>query len=321
MGKKKSGGTAATQRRPPGPHRGGGGGGGRRREAHDMTALLSSTDQDVMERNNNNHHTTTTTHNGSMVSAAAAAAAAATQVPTTAHHLPLFCQEVLQQQVQTSNEDEDEDSELFHHHSIATATYDATDEQEEEMELDTADASVPDNNNNNNNHPLEGLKLRMWDFAHCDPKRCTGARLVQRGWLQRMSLKQPFRGIVLSPKGQTAVSPSDVSILIQSGLSVIDCSWARISEIPFFRMKKSTSYQNHRLLPFLVAANTVNYGKPSKLSCVEAAAATLYICNYKDLANCIPIVLMPRMSWRSRICGWPSTKHTPPVVISTMYRW
>ena len=131
------------------------------------------------------------------------------------------------------------------------------------------------------NNPLKGLQLRMWDFAQCDPKRCTGARLAKRGKFQRMNLKQHFRGIVLSPRGQVSVSPADTEVLLQSGLSVIDCSWARLDEIPFAHMSSGV----HRLLPFLVAANTVNYGRPSKLSCAEAAAATLYICGQKDAAR------------------------------------
>ena len=76
-------------------------------------------------------------------------------------------------------------------------------------------------------NPLKGLRLRMWDFSQCDPKRCTGARLARRGIFQSMPLKQPFKGLVLSPNGSEPVSPTDVEILEQHGLSVIDCSWAR----------------------------------------------------------------------------------------------
>mmetsp|Transcript_30536 Transcript_30536/g.89260 ORF Transcript_30536/g.89260 Transcript_30536/m.89260 type:complete len:363 (+) Transcript_30536:64-1152(+) len=139
--------------------------------------------------------------------------------------------------------------------------------------------------------PLKGLKLRMWDFAQCDPKRCTGARLARRGVFQSMPLRQPFRGLVLSPNGTKSVSPADADILDEHGLSVIDCSWARLAEIPFKQMRSG----HHRILPWLVAANTVNYGVPGKMSCAEAAAATLYICGRVDAAKAV----MAEFGWGS----------------------
>jgi len=128
---------------------------------------------------------------------------------------------------------------------------------------------------------LINLSLKMWDFEHCDPKRCTGARLSRRGIFQGMCLKAPFQGIVLSPNGTTTLSPADHEIVKDYGISVIDCSWNRLQEIPFRQF--NTGHQ--RLLPFLVAANPVNYGKPGKLSCAEAAAATLYITGYSEAAS------------------------------------
>jgi len=136
---------------------------------------------------------------------------------------------------------------------------------------------------------LAGIKLRMWDFQQCDPKRCSGARLARRGIFDKMPLKSPFRGIVLSPEASVAVSPADIEILEKGGMSLIDCSWARLQEIPFKQMQSG----HHRLLPFMVAANTVNYGRPFKLTCAEAAAATLYICGKPEAAK----VVMDEFSW------------------------
>jgi pre-rRNA-processing protein TSR3 len=135
----------------------------------------------------------------------------------------------------------------------------------------------------------KGLQLLLWDFEQCDPKRCTGVRLANRGLFRKMHLKQSFRGIVLSPQAQISISPADADFLAQSGLSLIDCSWARLQELPWKQMQSG----RHRLLPFLVAANTVNYGRPSKLSCAEAAAAALHICGQFQAAK----ALLDEFSW------------------------
>lgn len=73
------------------------------------------------------------------------------------------------------------------------------------------------------------------------------------------------------------------------GISVIDCSWAKVQELPYKQVRSGS----HRLLPFLVAANSVNYGRPHKLSCAEAIAATLYIVGLKQEA----FQVMEEFSW------------------------
>ncbi|ORX72102.1 DUF367-domain-containing protein [Linderina pennispora] len=133
------------------------------------------------------------------------------------------------------------------------------------------------------------VPLGMWDFDHCDPKRCSGRKLARMGLVEVFKLTQVFKGIVMSPEGTQVVSKADLPIMQQHGAAMIDCSWARVDEVPFSRIKA----HNNRLLPYLVAANPVNYGKPWRLNCVEALAAAFYIVGWDEVGD----LLMERFKW------------------------
>ncbi len=125
--------------------------------------------------------------------------------------------------------------------------------------------------------------LAMWDFEHCDAKRCSGRKLLRQGDLYLLALQERFRGVALSPMGTEPVSPADGELMRTAGLAVVDCSWARLEEVPFKRLKAEAP----RLVPYLVAANSVNYGRPWRLNCAEALAAALYIGGLKDEARLV----------------------------------
>ncbi|KAJ3213739.1 ribosome biogenesis protein tsr3 [Dinochytrium kinnereticum] len=134
-----------------------------------------------------------------------------------------------------------------------------------------------------------GVPLAMWDFDHCDPKRCSGKKMVRIKVVRQLRVGQRFKGVVMTPKGKQSVSPADREAVAADGCCVVDCSWARIEEVPFEKIKSP----NERLLPYLVAANPVNYGRPFKLNCVEALAAALFITGFTDDGH----KLMSRFSW------------------------
>ena len=127
------------------------------------------------------------------------------------------------------------------------------------------------------------IRLYLYHAGQCDPKKCTGKKMV-RFTLARLVEKVnaiPRGSILLDPMAEKALSPADNVI---KGLTVLDCSWEHVESV--FPQLLMLDLQ-HRALPFLVAGNPVNFGRPFKLTSVEAFAASLYILGYKEQAASI----------------------------------
>lgn len=148
---------------------------------------------------------------------------------------------------------------------------------------ETCSDSGSDSDSDSHLPEKSSVRLGMWDFGQCDPKRCSGRRLVRQSVIAEFKLNYKFPGIILTPSGTRVISPADKTIVRECGLAVVDCSWAQLHSVPFSRLPRG----GERLLPYLVAANTVNYGRPYKLNCAEALAAGLYICGFMDDARLV----------------------------------
>jgi pre-rRNA-processing protein TSR3 len=110
-----------------------------------------------------------------------------------------------------------------------------------------------------------------------DPEKCTARQLARhdRATLHRTDRATPY-GVVLNPHAERALSPADAD---HDSLVALDCSWESAEEARF------SLPGEHRALPYLVAANPVNFGKPFQLTTVEALAAGLWILGESDHAE------------------------------------
>lgn len=146
------------------------------------------------------------------------------------------------------------------------------------------DSDANDDEDPANPRPAKpAYKAACWDLGHCDAKRCSGKRLMRLDMMRELHVGQKFAGVVVSPKAKRIVSRTDKPLLEQYGAAVVEASWKRIDEVPFGRIGGKCE----RLLPYLVAANPTNYGKPWRLNCVEALAACYYICGHPEWAESI----------------------------------
>ena len=126
----------------------------------------------------------------------------------------------------------------------------------------------------------------IW-LAQDDPKKNTAVRLSRRGdlTLHEKFNHLPRRGIILEPLCGKVLGPEDHQTLLKEGGALVglDCSWAQIEDSVSKVMKKTKL--KGRMLPLLLAANPVNWGKPGKMTTAEALAASLYLIGKEEQAR------------------------------------
>ncbi len=95
----------------------------------------------------------------------------------------------------------------------------------------------------------------------------------------------PKKGIILEPLCGKVFGPEDHELLLEKNGSIVglDCSWANIESSVQSVMKQTRLVP--RMLPLLLAANPVNWGKPGRLTTAEALATVLYLVGRKEQAR------------------------------------
>jgi pre-rRNA-processing protein TSR3 len=134
------------------------------------------------------------------------------------------------------------------------------------------------------------MEVLIYHAEQCDPKKCTARKLARFGLARltkRIADLRPY--LVLSPFSKQALSPADRGRggKVVTRIAALDCSWKRAEEV------FSKIHLRARALPYLVAANPVNFGKPFQLSTVEAIAAAMVILGERETAE----LLLSKFSW------------------------
>ena len=132
------------------------------------------------------------------------------------------------------------------------------------------------------------IPVIVYDKNQCDPKKCTAKRMLKFGLAKEAKTLRniPSGSIVLSPFADKALSPADMKYA-RNGLVVMDLTWTNIDEFP--RLSRTQD----RALPYLLASNPINWGRPMELNSAEAVFASLIILGQKEQADSF----MGRFNW------------------------
>ena len=132
------------------------------------------------------------------------------------------------------------------------------------------------------------IPVFVYDKNQCNPKKCTAKRMLKFGLAKEAKTLHaiPKGSIVLSPFAEKALSPDDIKYA-RHGLVVMDLTWTNIDEFP---RPKGT---NDRALPYMLASNPINWGRPMELNSAEAVMASLFILGEREQAE----TFLGRFNW------------------------
>ncbi len=115
------------------------------------------------------------------------------------------------------------------------------------------------------------IRLCVVHTGQCNPKRCTSKKLARFHLVTLISARRLSRvthAVLLDPTARTPLCQKDRA----ETLVALDCSWEHCEGL-----FASLPLRLRRRLPYLLAANPINYGRPYRLTTVEAFAAALCI--------------------------------------------
>lgn len=131
------------------------------------------------------------------------------------------------------------------------------------------------------------ISLIAYRDNSCDPKKCTVKKLEKFGMINvvKKITHVPKTTLLLDPTAEYVISPPDKKWV--TSITALDCSWVVLDTTNL------NPWKNRRALPFLVAANPVNFGKPFTLTSVEALSAALVILGEREQA----VRILEKFNW------------------------
>lgn len=134
------------------------------------------------------------------------------------------------------------------------------------------------------------IAIHIYHLSQDDPRKNTALRLQRAGKAHLFDdvRKIPQHAVLLNPFAKKALSREDLDDMRRYGLLALDCSWRQAEEAFPALLGRTRS----RALPYLVAANPVNYGRQFMLSTAEAIGAALAIAGEarqaRDVLSAVP---------------------------------